>query len=106
MCNKVIASEAVLVAGFAAFGDRPRSPMMTVSGTAAEGPPAPDDTRRIAAEGVSPQHVAVMGPDTEKRLAVIPVILYVFRFFICCCKGTNFFRPARIFIEVFLSSKR
>ena len=50
--------------------------MMTVSGTAAEGPPAVDDTRRIAAEGVSPQHIAVMGPDTEKRLAVIPVILF------------------------------
>jgi hypothetical protein len=54
--------------------------MITVSGTAAEGPPAPDDSRRIAAEGVSPQHIAVMGSDTEKRLAVIPVILFFLLF--------------------------
>ncbi|MBO4332434.1 MAG: hypothetical protein J5875_04640 [Paludibacteraceae bacterium] len=48
--------------------------MMTDLGTAAEGPPAADDTRRIAAESVSPQLVAVLGSDTELRFAVIPVI--------------------------------
>jgi hypothetical protein len=39
--------------------------MMTVSGIAAEGPPAADETRRIAGEGVSPQFTAVFGLDTE-----------------------------------------
>lgn len=48
--------------------------MMTVSGIAAEGPPALDDIRRIAAESVSPQLVAVLESDTELRFAVIPVI--------------------------------
>ena len=52
--------------------------MITVSGIAADGPPAADEPRRIAAESVSPQHVAVMGPDTEKRLAVIPVMSYFY----------------------------
>ena len=51
--------------------------MMTVSGIAAEGPPAADDTRRIAAECVSPQLTAVLGTDTELRFAVIPVILFL-----------------------------
>ena len=49
--------------------------MMTVSGIAAEGPPAANDTRRIAAESVSPQLIAVLGSDTELRFAVIPVII-------------------------------
>ena len=48
--------------------------MMTVSGIAAEGPPALDNIRRIAAECVSPQLVAVLESDTELRFAVIPVI--------------------------------
>ena len=56
-------------------GEEPRSPMMTVSGTAALGPSAADETRRIAAESVSPQLSAVIGLDTELRLTVIPVIL-------------------------------
>ena len=51
--------------------------MMTVSGIAAEGPPGADDTRRIAAESVSPQRVAVLWADTELRFAVIPVMIYV-----------------------------
>ena len=49
--------------------------MMTVSGIAAEGPPAADETRRIAAECVSPQLTAVLGTDTELRFAVTPVII-------------------------------
>ena len=49
--------------------------MMTVSGTAAEGPPAANDTRWIAAESVSPQLIAVLGSDTELRFTVIPVII-------------------------------
>ena len=51
--------------------------MMIVSGTAAEGPPAADDIRRIAAESVSPQHIAVLWADTELRFAVIPVMIDV-----------------------------
>ena len=62
---------------FAACDRMPRSPMMTVSGIAAEGPPAVDETRRIAAECVSPQLTAVLGPDTELRFAVIPVMMNV-----------------------------
>ena len=62
--------------------------MMTVSGTAAEGPPAVDDTRRMAVEGVSPQQVAVLWTDTELRLSVIPVILKN-NFLISGHKGTN-----------------
>ena len=61
----VIAGEAAVGAWCPAWCDRPRSPMMTVSGTPAEGPPAADDIRRIAAESVSPQLVAVLGTDTE-----------------------------------------
>ena len=59
----------------AARSVRPRSPMITVSGIAAEGSHADDDMRRIAAECVSPQHIAVLGTDTELRFAVIPVIM-------------------------------
>ena len=55
----------------------PRSPMMTASGIAAEGLPVDVNTRRIAAESVSPQHLAVFGTDTELRLAVIPVISFM-----------------------------
>ena len=51
--------------------------MMTVSGIAAEGPSAADEMCRIAAEGVSPQLVAVLWADTEMRFAVIPVMIYV-----------------------------
>ena len=53
--------------------------MMTVSGIAAEGPPAADETRRIAAESVNPQLTAVLGLDTELRFAVIPV-MFEYRF--------------------------
>ena len=81
--NKEIAGEAVLEACVAAMGDgvaawseRPRSPMMTVSGIAAEGLPAVLEMWRIAAEGVSPQCVAVLWADTEMRFAVIPVMSY------------------------------
>ena len=80
--NNVLAGEAVLEACVAAMGDgvaawseRPRSPMMTVSGIAAEGPPAADETRRIAGEGVSPQFTAVFGLDTEQHFALIPVMM-------------------------------
>ena len=66
--------EAVFVAKFAALGSRPRSPMMTVSGIAALGLSPAVIMRRIAAESVSPQLLAVLGPDTELRFAVIPVM--------------------------------
>jgi len=49
--------------------------MMTASGIAANGPPALDDIRRIAAECVSPQLTAVLGADTELRFALIPVLI-------------------------------
>ena len=83
--NNVLAGEAVLEACVAAMGDgvaawseRPRSPMMTVSGIAAKGLPAVVETRRIAVKGVSPQQVAVLWADTELRFAVIPVMIYVY----------------------------
>ena len=79
LLNKVIAGKAVRGADFAACDRVPRSPMMTVSGIAAEGPPAADETRRIAAECVSPQLTAVLGTDTELRFAVIPV-MFEYRF--------------------------
>jgi hypothetical protein len=66
--------EADFGAKFAALGARPRSPMMTVSGIAAWGLSPAVITRRIAAESVSPQLLAVLGPDTELRFAVIPVM--------------------------------
>ena len=53
----------------------PRSPMMTKTGIAAEGLSADEKSRRIAAETVSPQQVAVLGADTEMHFAVIPVIM-------------------------------
>ena len=59
--------------------------MMTVSGIAAEGPPAANEPRRIAAESVSPQLIAVLGSDTELRFAVIPVI--ILSSLICGYKG-------------------
>ena len=49
--------------------------MMTASGIAAEGLPVDVNTRRIAAESVSPQLTAVLGSDTELRFAVTPVII-------------------------------
>ena len=80
----IIAGEACCGAEFAAIGAefaawrrRPRSPMMTVSGIAAEGLPAVLEMWRIAAESVSPQCVAVLWADTELRFAVIPVMIYV-----------------------------
>ena len=78
--------------------------MITVSGTAAEGPPAADETRRIAVESVSPQHVAVIGPDTEKRLAVIPVILF-FGFDILAAKVLKISHMTSEKIGKFLPSK-
>ena len=62
--------------------------MMTVSGIAAEGPSAADEMCRIAAEGVSPQLVAVLWADTEMRFAVIPVIIKFL--LICAYKGKHF----------------
>ena len=62
--------------------------MMTVSGIAAEGLPAVVETRRIAAEGVSPQLIAVLWADTELRFAVIPVIIKFL--LICAYKGKHF----------------
>lgn len=58
----------------AALFYRSQSPMITVSGTAAEGPPAAHEIRRRAVRSASPQLIAVMGTDMGKRLAVIPVI--------------------------------
>ena len=51
--------------------------MMTVSGIAAWGLSSDFLTRRIAAESVSPQLIAVFGTDTELRFAVIPVISFM-----------------------------
>jgi hypothetical protein len=62
--------------------------MMTASGIAAEGLPVDVNTRRIAAESVSPQHLAVFGTDTELRFAVIPVI--IISTLDLCCKDTKF----------------
>ena len=62
------------MAKFAALGSSPRSPMMTVSGIAAKGLSPDFITRRIAAESVSPQLLAVLGRDTELRFAMIPVM--------------------------------
>ena len=62
--------------------------MMTVSGIAAEGLPIDVDSRRIAAESVSPQQLAVFGTDTELRFAVIPVMIYIY--LDLCCKDTKF----------------
>ena len=91
----IIAGEACCGAEFAAIGAefaawrrRPRSPMMTVSGIAAEGLPAVLEMWRIAAEGVSPQCVAVLWADTELRFAVIPVIIKFL--LICAYKGKHF----------------
>ena len=59
--------------------------MMTVSGIAAEGLSPDVETRRIAAESVSPQLVAVLGHDTELCFAMIPVIIKFL--LICAYKG-------------------
>ena len=66
--------EAGIWAKFAPCIVRPRSPMMTVSGIAAWGLSPAVITRRIAAESVSPQLLAVLGRDTELRFAMIPVM--------------------------------
>jgi hypothetical protein len=68
--------------------------MITVSGTAAEGPPAVDVIRRIAAESASPQLVAVIGTDTELRLALIPVICRKIAFDFPSTKVIIIFHPA------------
>ena len=73
--NNVIAGEAVVGADSAACGEGPRSPMMTVSGIAAEGLSADLNIRRIAAECLSPQFTAVFGLDTEQHFALIPVMM-------------------------------
>ena len=78
LLNKcLIAGEAVGVAKLIAWSEGPRSPMMTVSGIAAEGLPVDAFTRRIAAESVSPQLIAVLGRYTELRFAVVPVISFI-----------------------------
>ena len=69
--------EAVFVAKCAALGSRPRSPMMTVSGIAALGLSPDFIMRRIAAESVSPQLLAVLGSDTELHFAMVPVITFM-----------------------------
>ena len=97
LLNKVIAGEAVRGADFADCDRMPRSPMMTVSGLAAEGPPAADETRRIAAECVSPQLTAVLGSDTELRFAVTPVITF-FPFGISATKLYKISHPTTIFL--------
>ena len=67
-------SEAGIWAEFAACIVRPRSPMMTVSGIAVWGLSPAVIMRRIAAESVSPQLLAVFGRDTEFSFATTPVI--------------------------------
>ena len=69
--------------------------MMTVSGIAAEGLPIDVDSRRMAAESVSPQQLAVFGTDTELRFAVIPVTIYIN--WIYAAKIQSFFHPTSIF---------
>ena len=59
---------------FAACDRRPRSPIMTVSGIAAEGLSSNLFSCWIAAESVSPRFVAVLGADTELHFDMIPVI--------------------------------
>ena len=59
--------------------------MMTASGIAAEGLPVDAFTRRIAAESVSPQLIAVFGRDTELQFAEIPVMRI--SVLISVCKG-------------------
>ena len=66
---------------FAANG----SPRYTAMGIRAEESPAANGTRRIAAESVSPQLIAVLRTDTELRFAVIPVI--ILSSLICGYKG-------------------
>lgn len=66
------------MAEFAACDSRPRSPMMTVSGIAAEGLSPNLFPGWIAAESVSPQLTAVLGPDTELRIALIPVMMNIY----------------------------
>jgi len=58
---------------------------MTVSGIAAWGLSPDFVTRRIAAESVSPQLLAVLGRDTELQFAEIPVMRI--SILISVCKG-------------------
>ena len=58
---------------------------MTVSGIAAWGLSPDFVTRRIAAESVSPQLIAVLGRDTELQFAEIPVMRI--SILISACKG-------------------
>lgn len=78
LLNKcLIAGEAVGVAKLIAWSEGPRSPMMTVSGIAALGLSPDFIMRRIAAESVSPQLIAVLGSDTELHFAMVPVITFM-----------------------------
>ena len=70
--------------------------MMTVSGIAAEGPPAVVEMWRIAAVSVSPQCVAVLWADTELRFAVIPVII---KYLLICGYKGNQKIPSNIYFK-------
>jgi len=52
--------------------------MMTVSGVAAEGLSPNLFSGWIAAECVSPQLTAVLGSDTELRIALIPAMMNIY----------------------------
>ena len=73
------------MAEYTARDSRPRSPMMTVSGVAAEGLSPNLFSGWIAAECVSPQLTAVLGLDTELQFAEIPVMRI--SILISVCKG-------------------
>ena len=77
--------------------------MMTVSGIAAWGLSPAVITRRIAAESVSPQLIAVLGRDTELRFAVIPVMRI--SVFDSVCKGIKNPPTYNEIFQVFLQKK-
>ena len=68
---------------------------MTVSGIAAWGLSPDFVTRRIAAESVSPQLLAVLGSDTELQFAEIPVMRI--SVLISVCKGIKFLAQSSMF---------
>ena len=79
--------------------------MMTVSGIAALGLSPAVIMRRIAAESVSPQLLAVLGPDTELRFAVIPVMRISVLIF-CLQRYKKISLPDHFKSEILLNAQR
>jgi hypothetical protein len=74
--------------------------MMTVSGIAAKGLSPDFLIRRIAAESVSPQLLAVLGSDTELQFAEIPVMRI--SVLISVCKGIKYLSHSYIlFLKIY-----